>query len=168
VALGYALVEDERRGRFNPDLARELGIPEGPLWGRLHRGDSVSLSDGTVVTAETLVGPTRAGRTIVYTGDTRPCEATIAAARGADLLIHEATFGDEEAERATETGHSTAREAAVIAARAGAKRLVLTHVSARHSRDTSDLESQAREEFAATQVARDGLEIVVPYEGVPD
>ena len=168
VALGYALVEDERRGRFNPDLARDLGIPEGPLWGRLHRGESVSLADGRVVTAETLVGPTRSGRTIVYTGDTRPCEATVTAARGADVLIHEATFGDEEAERAGETGHSTAREAAIIAARAGVKRLILTHVSARYSRDTSELEAQARDAFAATQVARDGVEVVVRFAEEPD
>lgn len=162
-AVGYALIEDDRRGRFNPTLARELGVPEGPLWGRLHRGETVELPDGRTVSAELLVGPTRAGRTVVYTGDTRPSAQTVEMARDADLLIHEATFGDEEAERAAETGHSTAREAAQVAARAGVRRLVLTHVSARYSRDTSELESQAREVHRATVVARDGLELDVPF-----
>jgi ribonuclease Z len=162
-ALGYALIEDERRGRFNPDLARELGVPEGPLWGRLHRGQEITLPDGRVVSPETLVGDTRGGRTVVYTGDTRPCEATVAAARGADVLVHEATFGDEEAERARETGHSTAREAADIAARAEVRQLILTHVSARYSRDTRELEKQARESFAGAVVARDGMEVEVPF-----
>lgn len=162
-ALGFALVEDERRGRFNPDLARQLGVPEGPLWGRLHRGEAITLDDGRVITAEALVGPTRPGRTVVYTGDTRPCDATVEMARGANVLVHEATFGDEEMERAHETGHSTAREAATIAARAGVGRLILTHISARYSRDTSDLEAQAREVFRPTVVARDGFEVDVPF-----
>lgn len=162
-ALGYAIVEHERRGRFNPDLARELGVPEGPMWGELHRGRPVTLPDGRVITAETLVGPTRAGRTVVYTGDTRPCESTIAIAKHADLLIHDATFGDDEADRATDTGHSTAREAASVAAKAGVRRLVLTHVSARYSRDAAELEQQARSVFRATTFARDGLELDVPF-----
>src|SRR5687768_1303942 len=93
-AMGYALVENDRKGRFDPDHARELGIPEGPLWGRLHRGEPVTLPDGRVVEPSELVGPPRSGRTVVITGDTRPCDSTIAAARGADLLLHEATFGD--------------------------------------------------------------------------
>ena len=162
-ALGFAIVEDARRGRFDVELAREMQIPEGPLWGRLHKGETVTLEDGRVVASSTLVGAARTGRTVVYTGDTRPCDATVAIARSADVLVHEATFGDEEAERATETGHSTAREAAEIAARAGVRRLVLTHVSARYSRDTSELEQQAREVFPATVFARDGLEIDVPF-----
>jgi ribonuclease Z len=162
-SLGFALVEHERRGRFNPDRARELGIPEGPLWGRIHRGESVTLPDGREVPAAELVGATRAGRRVVITGDTRPCAATITAAHRADLLVHEATFGEEEAERARETGHSTAREAAQVAAYARARRLVLTHLSARYSRDTSDLEREAREVFPATTVARDGTEVDVPH-----
>jgi ribonuclease Z len=162
-ALGFALIEEDRRGRFNVDLARELGIPEGPLWGRVHKGEAITLDDGRVVESSTLVGPPRPGRTVVYTGDTGPCDATVNIARGADLLVHEATFGDEEAERARETGHSTAREAAEIAARAGVKRLVLTHVSARYSRDTSEIEQQARSVFSATSFARDGTEIDVPF-----
>ncbi len=163
-AVGYALVEEERRGRFHPDRARALGIPEGPLWGKLHRGERVTLPDGRTVEASELVGPTRPGRTVVITGDTRPCAATLEIAARADLLVHEATFTDEDAARAAETGHSTAREAADVARRAGVRRLVLTHVSARYSRDASDLLREAREVFPDTTVARDGLEIEVPFQ----
>ena len=163
-SLGYAIVEEERRGRFNPDLARAMGIPEGPLWGRIHKGESVTLDDGRVVAPSALVGESRSGRRVVISGDTRPCDATVEMAQGADLLVHESTFGDEEAERAVETGHSTAREAAHVAARAGVKRLVLTHFSARYSRDPSELEREAKEVFANVQMARDGTEIDVPYD----
>ena len=162
-ALGFALVESLRLGRFNPERARELGVPEGPLWGKLHRGQRVTLDDGREIDPTDLVGPTRPGRKLVLTGDTRPCEATVEAATGADLLVHEATFADEEATRAAETGHSTAREAARVAARAGVTRLVLTHVSARYSRDVSELEREAREVFPATQIARDGAEYEIAF-----
>jgi ribonuclease Z len=160
-AVGWVLAEEERLGRFNPELARELGIPEGPLWGQLHRGITVTLPDGRTVDPATLVGQPRPGRTVVYTGDTRPCAATVEAARGADVLVHEATFADEEAARAAETGHSTAREAATVAAEAGVGRLVLTHLSARYSRDPGDLDREAKSRFAATTVAKDGTEIEV-------
>ena len=163
-SFGYALVEEERRGRFDPDLARELGIPEGPLWGKVHKGEPITLEDGRVIEPHVLVGPTRAGRTLVVTGDTRPTDATIDAARGADLLVHEATFAEEEAARAVETGHSTAREAATVAAKAGVKKLVLTHLSARYTRDTSDLEREARAVFPDTVIARDGMEIAVGFQ----
>jgi ribonuclease Z len=99
----------------------------------------------------------------VITGDTRPSDNTVEAARGADLLVHEATFGDEEAERAVETGHSTAREAAVVARRAGCERLLLTHFSARYSRNAGELETQARAEFDTVMMGRDGMEIEVPF-----
>jgi len=163
-ALGYALVEDHRKGRFDPERARELGIPEGPLWGTIHRGLAVTLDDGRTIEPSVLVGAARRGRHIAITGDTRPCDATIAAARGADLLIHEATFAEEEAQRALDTGHSTAREAAGVASAADVKRLVLTHISARYSRDARDLEREARAVFPEVAVARDGLEIEVAYE----
>ena len=166
-AVGYALIEELRRGRFNPDLARELGVPEGPLWGKIHKGEAVTLDDGRVVEPSTLVGPTRTGRRVVLTGDTRPCGATIEMAQGADLLVHESTFGDEEAERAVETGHSTAREAAQVAAGAGVRRLVLTHFSARYSRDPSDLDREAREVFPHVTIARDGMEIEVHFADEP-
>jgi len=162
-ALGFALVEALRLGRFNPDRAREMGIPEGPLWGKLHRGIRVSLDDGREIDPGDLVGPTRSGRKLVITGDTRPCDATVEAATGADVLVHEATFADEEAARAAETGHSTAREAAQVAARAGVSQLLLTHVSARYSRDVSDLEREAREVFPATRIARDGAELEIAF-----
>ena len=167
LSLGYAMIEPERKGRFNPDRARELGIPEGPLWGQIHRGQPVTLPDGRTVSPETLVGAPRPGRSVVITGDTRPCDATVEMSRGADLLVHEATFADEEAERARETGHSTAREAAEVAARAGVRRLVLTHLSARYSHDPSDLGREAREAFADVIVGRDGMEIDVPYRDTP-
>jgi ribonuclease Z len=167
-SLGFAVVEEERRGRFNPDVARELGIPEGPLWGRLHRGESISLPDGRIIDPVVLVGPRRSGRKVVISGDTRPAPSVIEAARGADVLVHEATFADEEADRARETGHSTAREAGGVARQAGVRQLVLTHFSARYSRDASQLLQEAREEFEAVVLARDGLEIEVPFvdEGV--
>ena len=164
-AFGYAIVEDDRKGRFDPDRARGLGVPEGPLWGRIHRGESVTLPDGRVVEASELVGPPRPGRTVVITGDTRPCDSTAEAARDADLLVHEATFGDEEAERAVETGHSTAREAGALAQRAGCRRLLLTHFSARYSRDAGELEAQARAEFSDVTIGRDGMVVEIPFRG---
>ena len=164
VAIGYHIAEETRLGRFNPDKARQMGIPEGPLWGKIHKGETVQLPDGRTIKPSELVGPSRPGRRMVLTGDSRPSEATIAAATGADILIHEATFATEEAPRALETGHSTAREAAEVAAKAGVKKLVLTHVSARYSRDTSELEREAREIFPSTIIARDGMEIDVPFE----
>jgi ribonuclease Z len=162
-ALGYALAEEDRKGRFNPELARELGVPEGPLWGELHRGRAVTLSDGRVIEPSVLVGAPRPGRRVVLTGDTRPCADTIEASRGADLLVHEATFGDEEAARAVETGHSTAREAAIVAREAGVNTLLLTHFSARYSRDAAELAKEARECFERTIVGKDGMEIEVAY-----
>jgi len=168
VSIGYAIVEDDRKGRFDPDLARSLGIPEGPLWGRIHKGESVTLDDGRVIEPATLVGPRRSGRKLVLSGDTRPSEATIEAARGADLLIHEATFAQEEAVRASETGHSTALEAARVAAAAGVRRLALTHFSARYSRDPGELLREARELFEDVVLARDGMEIEIPFPGERD
>jgi ribonuclease Z len=162
-ALTYALVEEERRGRFNVDAARELGIPEGPLWGQIHRNIPVTLPDGRIIDPSTIVGARRPGRTIVITGDTRPCDTTVDAARNADLLVHESTFGEEEAQRAVETGHSTAREAAEIASRANVRRLVLTHFSARYSGDTAELLREARAVFPATTCARDGMEVEVGF-----
>ena len=163
-AVGYALVEHERLGRFDPDHAKALGIPEGPLWGKIHKGESVTLPDGRVIAPSELVGPTRPGRTVVITGDTRPCAATIQMAHHADLLVHEATFGDEEAPRAAETMHSTAREAGTVAQMAKVKTLVLTHFSARYSRDASDLGREAREAYTGELLlAKDGLTVEVPF-----
>ena len=161
-AVGWALVEEDRRGRFDVDAARAMGIPEGPLFGKLHRGLPVEV-DGRVVRPEEVVGPQRPGRTVAYTGDTRPADGTLEMARDADALIHEATFGEEERDRARDTFHSTARQAAEVARQAGARRLFLTHLSARYSDDTSGLEDEARAVFPGARVAYDGLVVELPY-----
>jgi ribonuclease Z len=153
-SIGYALREAERLGRFDPEKARFAGVPEGPLWGKLQRGEAVQLPDGRTLTADGIVGPKRPGRLVVITGDT---------AQGADLIVHEATFGEEEKERAKETQHSTAKEAAQVALAAQAKRLVLSHVSARYSISAEELVKEAREVFAEVSVARDGLVVEVAY-----
>jgi len=162
-SVGYALREHERRGRFDVEKARAAGVPEGPLWGKLSKGETVQLPDGRTVGPEGIVGGNRPGRVVVFTGDTRPCAAVVDAAQGADLLIHEATFGEEEKERAKETGHSTAREAAQVALAAKARRLVLSHVSARYSISADELVKEAREVFKETIVAKDGMTVEVPY-----
>jgi len=161
--VGYALAEHTRLGRFHPERAREIGVPEGPLWGRLHKGETVTLDDGRTVRAADLVGSPRRGRTVVYSGDTRPHPPLLEAARGADLLIHEATFGGDEAERAIETGHSTAAEAARVARDAGVRRLVLTHISPRYTRDAPELLAEAQALFPDTVIARDGMTVEVPF-----
>ena len=134
------------------------------MWGRLHKGEDVTLPDGRVVEAAALVGQPRAGRRIVISGDTRPTDALRAMAAQADILVHEATFGDDEAQRAIETGHSTAREAATLARDADVRRLILTHFSARYSRDPGELVTQAQSVFPGTMAARDGLEVEIPFE----
>jgi ribonuclease Z len=161
-AVGWALVEAPRLGRFDVDRARAMGIPEGPLFGRLHRGESVEV-EGRVVHPDELVGPPRPGRVVVYTGDTRPCDSVIARARGAQVLIHEATFGNDEEERARETFHSTAAEAAEVARAADVEQLYITHLSARYSDQPAPLEEEARAVFPRTRVAYDGLTLELPY-----
>jgi ribonuclease Z len=161
--VGYALVEHDRRGRFNVEKARALGIPEGPLWGRIHKGETITLDDGRTIAPAELVGPPRTGRRVVITGDTRPCDGVRQAAKGADLLVHEATFSHQDHERAAETGHTTALQAAKIAAEAGVKRLVLTHISPRYTRDAPELVAEARAVFPETTVARDGMEVEVGF-----
>lgn len=161
-ALGYAIVEHDRLGRFNLERARQLGVPEGPLFGKLHRGETVEV-DGRTIRPDDVVGSPRPGRRVVYSGDTRPSSETLRVARGADLLIHEATFADDELDRARATGHSTAREAAEVARKAGARCLVLTHISARYADDPRALEREARRAFPGAIVAYDGLELDVPF-----
>jgi len=162
-SVGWALLEDQRPGRFHPEKAAALGVPKGPLFGALQRGSPVTLPDGRAVRPEEVVEAPRRGRRIAVTGDTRPCRGTIEAARAADLLIHDSTFGDPEQARAEETMHSTAREAARVAREAGAARLVLTHLSTRYDREFQPLVAQAREEYGgALDVAADGMVIEVP------
>jgi len=163
-SVGYALVEDDRKGRFDRERAEELGVPVGPKFSHLHDGEAVELDDGTVVRPEQVVGDPRPGRTLVYTGDTRPHDAVVAAAEGADLLIHDATFADDAAERAAQTGHSTAGEAADIATRAGVAALALTHISSRYAGDAREIREDAEKVFdGEVFVAHDGLEYAVPY-----
>lgn len=162
-ALGYVLQEDVRPGRFDSDAAIKLGVKPGPQFGLLQKGQSVTLADGTVVNPDSVLGPSRAGRRIVISGDTRPCQAVIDASHEADLLIHESTFADEEQARALETRHSTAREAGKVAHEAKVKRLVLTHFSSRHDIDTRPLVEQAKQEFAGqVDAAFDGYTIELP------
>ncbi len=164
-AVGYALVEDDRRGRFDREHAEDdLGIPPGPKYSKLHAGESIE-HDGRTVHPGEVVGPPRPGRRLVYTGDTRPCESVVEAAENADLLVHDGTFADDLAERATETAHSTASEAARVAHDADARRLVLTHVSSRYAGDASRLAAAVDDAFDGelALVAADGLAIDVPF-----
>ncbi len=161
-ALGYALIEEPRPGRFDVDTARRLGVPEGPLFGKLHRGEAVEVG-GRVITPAQVVGPPRPGRKVVYAGDTRPARTTTEIARGADLLVHDATFAGEERKRARETRHSTVVEAARLARRARVKGLVLTHISARYSDRPRVLEEEARAVFPGAVIAHDGLRIELGY-----
>jgi ribonuclease Z len=161
-AFGYALVEHERPGRFDDARARELGVEFGPDFGRLQRGETVN-----GVEPSQVMGPSRPGRKIVLSGDTAPSPRTQAIAHGADLLVHEATFIEEDAERAAETSHSTALAAARLAAAADVKMLALTHVSPRYS--GGELRDEARTVFDNTIVPRDFdvVEIPLPERGPP-
>ena len=155
-AYGYALIEDERPGRFDAELARDLGVTPGPDFGRLQHGETVG-----GVRPEQVVGPSRAGRKLVFSGDTSPCDMVRVAADGADVLVHEATFAEDERERALETGHSTARQAAELALEAGVKLLALTHVSTRYA--GGEIRDEARDVFPNVVVPRDFDTIEVPF-----
>lgn len=166
-SMGLVLQEDDRLGRFDVERAREMGVPEGRMFGQLHRGEAVELPDGGIVHPDDVVGPPRPGRKLVYTGDTRPCQATVDAAVAADLLIHEATFGQDDGDRARATGHSTATEAAGVAEQAGVRELILTHLSARYAEQSYVLRREARSVFGRTRVADDGLLVEVPLQHEP-
>jgi ribonuclease Z len=167
-AVGYALVEAERPGRFDDTAADALGVPFGPERGILQRGEPVTLADGRVVVPHELVGPPRVGRTIVYTGDTSPTDAIAMLFHGADVLVHEATFGNDDVGRAAETGHSTARQAGETALAAGVTLLALTHVSPRYY--GPELLQEARDVFEAAVLPRDFDTIEVPFRerGAPE
>ena len=167
-ATGYRLVEHERPGRFDVEVANSLGVPDGPERGALQRGEPVTLADGTLVTPEQVLGPARAGRTLVLTGDTAPASSVVEAARGADVLVHEATFLADERERARETLHSTAGEAALVAREAEVRLLALTHLSTRYF--GHEVVQEARELFPDTVVPRDFdvVDIPFPERGQPE
>jgi ribonuclease Z len=160
-SLGYALLEDDRPGQFDVEAARGLGVPEGPLFGRLQRGEAIVLGDGREVRPDDVLGPPRVGRRLVLTGDTRPCLSTEAAARGAQLLVHEATFADEDHQRAVETRHSTVGEACDVALAAGVGMLALTHLSSRMSPRQTRLAARARVPGAV--VPRDFDRVEIPF-----
>lgn len=161
-AFGYALFEDERPGRFDVELAERLGVHPGPDFGRLQAGEAV---DG--VTPDQVVGPARPGRKIVLSGDTAPCDALRVAAHAADLLVHESTFADEEVERAAQTAHATATQAATIARDAEVGMLALTHLSTRYG--GREIRDEARAVFPNTVVPRDfdAIELPFPERGEP-
>jgi len=163
-SFAFALVEKPRPGKFYPEKARELGIPEGPLWSKLQKGHSVTLPDGRKIKPSEVVGPPRPGRKIVYSGDTRPCMNVVRLARNADLLIHDATLDDELFDKAYEDGHSTPSQVAEIAKKANVRRLVLTHISARY-RSAEKLLEQAKRIFPNVLIAEDFMEIEVPLKG---
>jgi len=156
--LAYALEGKTRPGRFHPEKARALWVPEGPLWKELQMGRPVRTPGGRVVRPEEVLGPPRRGLKVVYSGDTAYSEALVELARGADLLIHECTFDDDRAEKARERLHSTPSVAAEVALRAGARKLILTHISARY-RDPSVLVEQAKAKFKEVLVAEDLMRI---------
>jgi ribonuclease Z len=167
-AVGYALQEDERPGRFDVHAADALGMPDGPERGALQRGEQIVLPEGRTVTPEDVLGPPRAGRKVVLAGDTAPAASVVEAASGADLLVHESTFLADERARARETSHSTAGEAALVAREAGVKLLALTHVSTRYF--GHQVVAEACELFPETVVPRDFDVVTIPFaeRGLPE
>ncbi len=166
-AVGYALVESPRPGRFDVEAADALGVPEGPLYGRLQQGEEVELPNGGRVAPEQVLGPPRAGRKVVLAGDGRPGRSVLEAAQGADVLIHESTFALEEGERADETLHATATAAAQLALACEARMLVLTHLSNRYF--GPEILREARAVFRETVVPRDFdiIDVRFPERGGP-
>lgn len=155
-AYGYAIVEDARPGHMDAELATRLGVTPGPDFGRLQRGETVN-----GVRPEQVMGPEREGRKIVISGDTVACEAIQIAAHQADLLVHEATFTEQESERARQTGHSTARQAARLASQAQVRTLALVHLSSRYS--GGEIQREAHLGFPDAHVPRDFDTIQVPF-----
>jgi ribonuclease Z len=158
-ACGYALAEALRPGRFDPEEAKRLGVAEGPDFAALQRGDPVAGASGTV-RPEDVMGESRPGRTIVITGDTAPCRSTVEAARGAELLIHDASFAEEEAQRAADTGHSTVGQAAAVAREADVQMLALVHISSRYH--VGKVLEEAREVFERVVAPRDFDLVEIP------
>lgn len=164
--FGYRFTERERRGRFRIELARELRIPEGPLYGRLKQGETITLDDGRVINGAELCEPPEPGRIVAYCTDTTYCDAAIELGRNADALIHEATFAHTDLELARRSAHSTATMAATVAREADARLLILTHISPRYAQGrpqtVDDLLNEACQIFPNTIIARDFLALDVP------
>jgi ribonuclease Z len=165
-AYGYRISEKDRPGRFNVEKALELGIPSGPIYGQLKRGETVTLPDGRTIRGADLCGETEIGRKIVYCTDTIYCDSAVELAEDADVLIHEATFSHGEAQMAFESLHSTSTMAAQVALAAGVKQLIMTHFSPRYTpgnaMDVKDLLEEARAIFSNTILARDFFVYEVP------
>ncbi|HEU4393250.1 MAG TPA: ribonuclease Z [Solirubrobacterales bacterium] len=166
-ANGYALVEDERPGRFDVEAAKRLGVPEGPAFAALQGGEEVQGPSGPVRPGD-VVGPSRPGRTVVLTGDTSPSPATVAAAADAELLVHDASFAEEEVQRAAETGHSTVGQAAAVAREAHVKMLALVHISSRYH--VGKVLEEAQDVYEPTVAPKDFdlIEIPFPERGYPE
>jgi ribonuclease Z len=158
--LGYRIEERARPGRFNLQRALEIGIPEGPLFGRLQAGHEITLADGRVIQPSEVLGPARIGKTMAYCTDTRPCSAGEVLGKGADLMLHEATFADDLQSEAREYGHSTASQTARIAQAARPNRLVITHISARYP-DARPLLDEAGQTFPNVELAEDLMEFEI-------
>lgn len=159
-SLGYCLKEDPRLGKFNREAAIALGIPPGPLFGKLQHGQNVEI-DGKTIRPDQVMGRPRTGRKIIYTGDTRPCRSVEIASHNADLLIHDGALAEDMADWARETRHSTAGEAAALAKRAGVRKLIITHISSRYSENISPILNDARKFFENTLVADDLMKIEI-------
>jgi len=155
-SIGYSFEERDKKGRFDREKALDLGIPEGPLFSRIHDGKTVEIN-GKVIHPEEIVGPPRRGKKIVYTGDTRPCQTVIEASIGADVLIHDSTLDSSMSDRAMERGHTSTVMAAEVASKADVKKLFLIHISPRYT-DGKGLEDEAREIFDKSKVPDDLFE----------
>lgn len=161
-SLGYALIENPRPGRFNREKAIKLGIPPGPLFAKLQKGNPVEVN-GKLINPEDVMGAPRPGRTVVYSGDTRPCKSILEASRNADVLIHDGSFADEMADWAEESKHSTAGEVAALAKEAGVRKLILTHISSRYTDDAEPILTDSKKIFENVIIAEDLMEIEIPY-----
>ena len=160
LTYGYALQEQDKPGTFDVARAEALGIPQGPLYGHLQRGQAVTLSGGRTVYPHDVLGPPKRGRRVAYCLDTRPCPEGATLARDADLLMHDSTLAPGAEQEAAQKGHSTSRQAAVLAKEAGVKRLVLTHISSRYT-DARELLRGLEGLHDEVIVARDLMELTV-------
>ena len=158
-SLAYCFTEDPHR-KFNRQTAINLGVPVGPLFSKLSEGETIEV-DGKTITPEQVLDPPLPGRKIVYTGDTRPCDPVVKLAEGADLLIHESMFSHEDHEATKDAAHSTTKQAAEVALKAGVKKLYLTHISQRYT-EPEKLQDEARETFPETYIAEDLMKIKIP------
>ncbi|MFX1250362.1 MAG: ribonuclease Z [Promethearchaeota archaeon] len=163
-SFGFKIIEANKPGKFHPERAKELNVPEGRLWARLQKGESVKSTTGEVVFPHQVLDEPRPAVSIVYSGDTRPCETTLQASKNATVLIHDSTFLDDQ--HAKERGHTTAEEAAILAKEAGVKLLILTHISNRHAKELETVLNAAKTIFPQTVLGKDLLYLRIDQETV--